>query len=39
MTPTFLVTEDIKRILENVKKLTPEEYAKQVLGLNVITGV
>lgn len=31
--PTFLVTEDIKRILENVKKLTPEEYAKQVLGV------
>lgn len=32
-TPTFPVTEDVKRIVERAKRLTPEEYAKQVLGV------
>lgn len=33
MTPTFLVTEDIKRIVDKAKELSPEEYARQVLGV------
>ena len=32
-TPTFPVTEDVKRIVERAKRLTPEEHAKQVLGV------